>query len=251
MKFGLLVLLLVSGSSVIAETIEKPLTIDVELGIIATSGNTETTSLKGRVNVKQDLKRFRNNYIADAFYKEDTVAIDDNGVSREETKTTAEKYFFSAQSDYKLTDEFKGIFIFVSYEQDEFSGFEYQSSLASGYSDRLYSGDNGYLAYTIGPGMAYSKDRETQETTSTGILRLATEHFVQISSHAKFIQLLSSEVPFDNDENQKSRYEASLTTNIIGGVALKVSFIVDHNTEVPEGTEKSDTQTAVTLVYSF
>jgi putative salt-induced outer membrane protein YdiY len=252
MKFLFIVLsLFVLGSKTIAETIEKPTTIDVELGFIATSGNTETTTLKGRVNVKQNLQKFRNNYIAEAFYKEDEVNTDIDGQTRKETQTTAEKYFFSAQSDLKIDSEYRAIFFFGSYEQDEFSGFEYQTSVAAGYSDRLFSSDRSYLSNTVGPGIAHTRDRETGDTTSTGILRVAIEHFIQISDSAKFLQALSSEIPFEKEKNQKSRYEASLTTNIIKGIALKVSLIVDHNTKVPEGTEKADTQTAVTFVYSF
>ncbi|MEP4299469.1 MAG: DUF481 domain-containing protein, partial [Paraglaciecola sp.] len=32
---------------------------------------------------------------------------------------------------------------------------------------------------------------------------------------------------------------------------MKVSLIMDHNTDVSDDTEKLDTQTSLTLVYSF
>jgi len=246
----LLVLSLVSTAG-IAETEDKKLTTDVELGFIATSGNTETTSLKGRLNIKQELTKFRNNYVAEAFYKEDEVSVEVDGETSTETQTTAEKYFLSAQSDFKLDKEHKGIFVFGSYEQDEFSSFDYQSTIAVGYSDRLFTNDNSHLSYSVGPGMAFNEVRETGETNSTGIIRASAEYFVQISENAKFTQTLSSEIPFESGENRKTKAESALSANIASGLALKVSFVVDHNSEVTEGTEKADTQTAVTLVYSF
>lgn len=246
----LLTLALVSAHGV-AETADKSLTTDVELGFIATSGNTETTSIKGRVNVKQELEKFRNTYVAEAFYAEDEVTVDIDGEETTETQTTAEKYFISAQSDFKLDDEFKGIFLFGSYEQDEFSNFEYQATLAVGYSDRLFTRENSHLSYSIGPGVAFNEVRETGESNSIGILRVSGEYFLRLSENAKFTQKISSEIPYESGENRKTKSESALTANITQGLALKASFVVDHNSEVSEGVEKADTQTAVTLVYSF
>jgi len=240
-----------AAAPVLAQDEEKSITTDVELGFIATSGNTETTSIKGKVNVKQELTRFRNTYVAEAFYAEDQVTLEENGITRTETQTTAEKFFLSAQSDFKLNEEHKGIFLFGSYEQDEFSSFDYQATLALGYTDRLFTTESRYLSYSIGPGVASNKDRVTGETSTNAIVRLAGEYFWQISDNAKFTQTVSSEIPFESDENQKTKAETALTANITEGLAMKAAFIVDYNSEVAPGIKHADTQTSVTLVYSF
>lgn len=250
-KMSAFLALAVSSVTAFAETTDKKLATDVEFGFITTSGNTETTSLKGSVNVKQDLEKFRNNYVLEAFYKEDEVSVEAGGISSRETQTTAEKYFFSVQSDLKLDAEHKGIFFFGSYEQDEFSSFEYQATIALGYSDRLFTRDNSYFSYSIGPGMAYNEIRETGETNEIGIVRASAEYRWQISENARFKQTLSSEIPFESDENRKTKAETSLNANIVNDLAMKIAFVVDHNSQVSEGIEKADTQTSVTLVYSF
>ena len=43
----------------------------------------------------------------------------------------------------------------------------------------------------------------------------------------------------------------ALTAKVNTSLALKVSLTIKNNSEVPVGTEKTDTETAVTLVYSF
>lgn len=69
-----------------------------------------------------------------------------------------------------------------------------------------------------------------------------------ISDTAKFTQTLSTEVGSDNT---KSSAESALTASISGNLSLKVSVAFDHNTNVADGLEKLDTETALTLVYNF
>ena len=63
--------------------------------------------------------------------------------------------------------------------------------------------------------------------------------------------MLSAKYAPGSGDNSKYKAETSITTKLIETLALKFSFIIDHNTEVDEGTERTDTQTAMTLVYSF
>ena len=239
---------------------EKKFSADLELGIISTSGNTETNSLKGKMQIKQNLEKFRNNFIANAFYKEDQVETEENDETVITNQVTAEKYFFSAQSDYKLNKKHRGLFIYGSYEQDEFSGYEYQATVSLGYSDRLFNFDRSHLDYSVGPGISFRETEDTiddngvlieGEETQSAVVRIALEYLYQISDNAKFTQSLASEVSVDQEENTKTKSETALTANITSGFALKASFIVDQNTHVPEDKKHADTQTALTFVYSF
>jgi putative salt-induced outer membrane protein YdiY len=103
--------------------------------------------------------------------------------------------------------------------------------------------------------MAYNEiretDVETKESNAIAVVRASTEYFWQITENAKFSQNLSSEMPFDGKENRKTKAESTLTSKITSSLALKVSLVVDHNSRVSETTENTDTQTAVTMVYSF
>ncbi|WP_096085955.1 DUF481 domain-containing protein [Agaribacterium haliotis] len=238
----------------------KPLSTDVEVGYIATSGNTETSSFKGRVEIKQELNRFRNAFKAEGLYKRDQIEVETDGVVEEEERTTAEKYFLSARSDLKLNDEYMGLFGFGSYEEDKFSGFVYQSTLAVGFSDRLLNFSAGHLDYSIGPGIGFNETEDSfdaddnllpGESSSTPVLRLTADFLYNLSENSAFTQSFASDVGVQDGENTKSKSETALSANIIGSLAMKASYIVDHNTHVLEGKKHADTQTAVTLVYSF
>ena len=45
--------------------------------------------------------------------------------------------------------------------------------------------------------------------------------------------------------------ELGLETNIIGDITTKIAFQARNNSDVPAGAEKTDTQTSVSLVYTF
>jgi len=95
---GLMVLgsLQVTAEEVISKSVES-IHAEAELGVILTTGNTETASYKGKLTVKQDTLKWSNKYLLDALYKEDKL---DSGAG-EKTTVTAEKYFASIQGDYK------------------------------------------------------------------------------------------------------------------------------------------------------
>lgn len=238
----------------------KPLSVEAEVGMIVTSGNTESSSFAGKLDVKHDMKKWKNNYVLSAFYKEDEVIIEDTGTDISETQTTAEKFFASAQSDYKLDSEHKGLFVYGSYEDDKFSGFDYQATIAVGYSDRLFETEKSWLDYSVGPGMAIARTEEfiddlgntnPAEKTETFAVRFSASYVYQFTEHAKFTQKISSDVAGESDKNTKTKSETGLTATINGSMALKLSYIINHNTQPPFDREKMDTISAVTLVFTY
>lgn len=232
---------------------DKAYSADVELGFIATSGNTESESLIGKANIKQNFTKWRNTYILETLYKNDTFEDEDTG--EEESIRTAERLFISGQADRKLDDEYKAIFVYGSYEDDRFTGFEYQSVLAVGYTDRLFENANSSFDYAVGPGISFTKTEETDDEESISdesfIVRISLNYLYKFSEHAKFTQTLAADVAGESGANSQVKAESAITANLNSSLALKASFLANHNTEVLDGIEKTDTQTAVTLVYTF
>jgi len=64
----------------------------VQLGVIATTGNTDSSALNGKATVKQDFRTWKNKYEFDGEYKETKQT------ERNET-TGTKKNILSAQSD--------------------------------------------------------------------------------------------------------------------------------------------------------
>lgn len=256
-----LVLPCLAAAPAIAQDAEKPFTADAELGLLTTSGNTDSTALKAKLNLKHELTRWRNHYVLEALYKEDQLEVEENGETREEEQVTAEKYFASAQADYKLDNKNRALFIFGSYDEDKFSGYDYQAAIAAGYSDRLFQGESSFLDYSVGPGMSFSRTDEIRDedgvllednvTEESAIVRLSALYQYDFSETAKFTQTFASDVALESGANTKTKAESAVTANINQSLAMKASFTITHNSEVPEDRVSSDRQTAVTLVYTF
>jgi len=239
MKKTLTLLGLCAAGNLFAADEVKPFSMDGEFGYIATTGNTETTSIKGKVSAHQELTQWSNDFIAEGLYKKDQV----NGVDQ----TTAQKYFLSGQGNYKLENPDHRLFGFASYENDRFSSFNYQATLAAGWSQKMWEDDTSKFSYSVGPGYSFTETNEGENQNGL-IVRAALDYQWKISDTANFKQLLSTEVGSDNT---KSKSETSVSAKISDGFSLKVSLILDHNSDVADDIEKLDTQTAVTLVYSF
>lgn len=244
-----------------AQTPEKPLTADAELGLLLTSGNTESTAFTSKLHIQQELTRWRTDYVLEALYKKDQIDVIEGDVTVEDSRVTAEKYFASAQSDYKLDSEQRGLFVFGSYEEDKFSGYDYQASVAAGYSDRLFNTTNAFLDYSVGPGWSFNRTEpvlddagevlEPSETESSAMVRVSALYQYNFSDNAKFSQSFASDMALESDANTKSKAETALTTNITRAFAMKASITVTHNTEVPPDRHSTDTHSAITLVYSL
>ncbi|MBE1301942.1 MAG: DUF481 domain-containing protein [Alteromonadaceae bacterium] len=222
----------------------KTFKMDGEFGLIATSGNTDTSSVKARLSANHELENWSNEYLIEGLYKQDEVEISD-GV--EETQTTAQKYFFSAQGNYKLENPDNRLFAYASYEDDRFSSFEYQATVAGGWNSVAFKTEDQSLSYSIGPGYGFSETTEGEDTSSL-IVRAAANYDWTISSTASFKQVVSTEIGSDNT---KSRSESSVSAKIGESLSMKFSIILNHNSDVADDRENLDTETAATLVYTF
>lgn len=235
MNKSIIFLGLLSAGNVFAADEVKPFSMDGEFGYIATTGNTETTSIKGKLSAHQELTQWSNDFKAEALYTDD------------DSTTTAQSYFLSGQGNYKLANPDHRLFGFASYENDRFSSYDYQATLAAGWSQKLWEDDSSQFNYSIGPGYSFSETSEGEEQNSV-IVRAAMDYQWKISDTSTFKQLLSTEVGSDNT---KSKSETSLSAQISGNLSMKLSLLLNHNSDVAEDTENLDTQTSVTLVYSF
>ncbi len=237
---------------------DKSFSMDAELGGLVTSGNTNSTSFKAKVDVKKDFVKWRNNYVAEAIYKEDEVDASNNSADKQ---TTAEKYGFLVQADYKLNEKHRGLFVLGSYEEDRFSGYDYQGALAAGYTDRILKTDSAEWNYSIGLGSSFTRTEDVYsaegvwladgESESSAIVRASFDYRYSFSKNTKFTQTFSSDIATDSGANTKTKAESAFTSNLNEHFALRVSLSITNNSEVPENIESTDKQMAVALVYSL
>jgi putative salt-induced outer membrane protein YdiY len=260
MKLKLLSILVAASAATnafAADTPQKTWDVTSEVGAIITSGNTETTTLKGGIKVLHNLDSWNNEYKLDGIYKEDEVENDDGSSEKQRTN---EKYSFSAQGNYKLNEKHSHLFIYGSHVSDYFGAYRDESVISAGYGLRLLNENNMWLNAEFGPGYKFFNysDTSTAEdedgnllagTSDSEVIALGKLDFNwTISDNARFTQLVAVEY---GDTNTKTRSETALLAKINGSLQMKVAFNVTNNSVVADDEESTDTETSLTLVYSF
>lgn len=254
LKINLAFLIAVLSATAAAEE-KRPWEVEVELGAIATSGNTETTSVHAKVDAKQNFTRFNNEYIFSSLYKQDDVLQDDNTKTKEKT---ADKYLVSAKSSYHLSSTNKSYFFGIaSYTHDKFGAYKNYETVAIGYGDWLYSNETINWFLEAGPGYFRGEkvllsenvnDPYVYEIEQGALLRVATELEWKVTQTAVFKQIFSVE---SGSGNTRSLSETSLAASISNAMQMKISFAVASDSKVASDKEKTDTTTSATIVYKF
>ena len=135
----------------------------------------------------------------------------------------------------------------AAYENDKFSGFENQSDITVSYGRNMLQ-NRGNMALGLTAGMGVRRSETELDTESVTIARLATNYIWNVSESDDFIQDFSIETGSDSSIY---RSETGIQTEIRENLSLKFSVKVKHQTEVPLNREKTDTETAITLVLNF
>ncbi|MFT7471573.1 MAG: putative salt-induced outer membrane protein [Kiritimatiellia bacterium] len=232
--YGLCSLLAVFSLNASAQE-ESSVATQLELGAIFTSGNTENENVKYKVTV--DWNQSEN---WDYQFTSDGFRSSQDGVSN------AQRLYHTGSGNYTINPD-SYVQGRLAYENDKFSGFESQSDITVSYGrNMLQSRANMTLGLTAGVGVRRS---ETEfDTESVAIARLAANYAWNVSESADFIQDFSIETGSDSSIY---RSETGIQTDIRENLSLKFSVKVKHQTDVPINREKTDTETAITLVLNF
>ncbi len=209
---------------------------EASLNIVATRGNSDTTTTSGELNL-----------LWDRVNRRDRLSLEALNSHRDE-ETSAERYFVAAQSDFKL-DSRRYIFVLGDYEDDRFSGYEYRANAAVGYGYQVIRTDTTLLEFEAGPGYRYSKASEADTDDGGEVtLRAAVRHEWDFSDTAGFRQDLQTVA---GDETVVSRYEAAVVADLINSLALKVAYGLRHVSDAPDDVSRTDQQLTVGVVYGF
>jgi len=226
------------------EQSELGFSLDGEFGLISASGNTDATSLKGKLFATHETEQWSNQYEVEGLYTRSQRINKDS-----EKRTTAQRIYMSGHADYKLLNPDQRIFLFADYEDDRFSAFDYQASIATGWASLKWRDDASSFRYSIGPGFNFSERANGDQDDNTGlIVRASAEFLYKWSSGARLRQFFSTSA---GDENTRSRSETSISANIFESLAMKLSLKLDHNSSPKLDDATLNTETSVALVYQF
>ncbi len=217
-----------------AEEPEGPWAGKATLGYLATSGNTENSTLNTGLEIAYTVGKWK--HLAEAF----AINATENDV------TTTEAYELGWKSERMLTDK-DYLFGRLHWRKDRFGGYATQFSQTVGYGRRFIENERHSLNAEIGVGARQSELQSGEKDDET-IFRGGAFYTWKISETAEFRQDLTAEA---GDNNTYLESYTALSARILGDLALVASYTIKHNTDVPVLTEKTDTYTALSLEYAF
>ena len=212
----------------------EPFEASIALGYVGTTGNSETDTynLEYLMTIVQEMW--------DHNFKFQALGANEDGIVK------AERYYLENKSDFNLDDNHY-LYGKFTYRDDRFSGFDYQSSASLGYGRDLINNDTWKLEAFGGVGYRQN-NLSVGGTEGETIFTLGESVDWQISDNAALTHSLTAEI---GETRTITTFEVGLETNIIGDITTKIAFQARNNSDVPAGAEKTDTQTSVSLVYTF
>jgi putative salt-induced outer membrane protein len=226
----------ISPASLVAQEVEEesPWSGNATLGYLATSGNTENSTLNTGFEVGYASGKWAH------LFKAAAISASENKIS------TAEAYDVGWKSERKITDH-DFLFGRLDWRKDKFGAYDTQFSQTVGYGRRLIDNDEHKLNVELGLGARQSSLHIGIDESET-IYTLGGYYRWQFSETAEFRQDLKVEA---GKLNTYAESVTAISAKLVGDLALVASYTIKNNSDVPPLTEKTDTYTALSLKYSF
>jgi putative salt-induced outer membrane protein len=233
----LIAVLAIAPLSLLAEEAEEqsPWAGKATLGYLATSGNTENSTLNTGFEVGYTSGQWA--HLLEA------AAIS----ASEDEATTAEAYNLGWKSERKISDQ-DFLFGRLQWRKDNFGAFDTQFSQTLGYGRRLVDNDKHKLNLELGVGARQSELQLLGSKENETIFTAGGYYKWQFSETAEFRQDLTVEA---GGENTYTQSVTAISAKLLGELALVASYTIKNNSDVPPLTEKTDTYTALSLEYLF
>ena len=246
---GALIALLVAPVTVQADELPPGWSGKGQAGYVMSRGNSDTDA----ANVKLDLTLLRNAW--------KHVLSLDGLFGRSSGITSAERWDVRLQSDYQIGQRLFS-FAALSYQDDRFSGFQYQASASGGLGYKFIDTGSTKLSAQVGVGYRSLRpellikddvtgavvDRIPQETESEVVATTCLDFSHQFNPSTRLIDKLNSE---SGSSNTSIRNDLTLEVKMSKKLSLAAGFGVMHNTNPPEGLKQTDTITTLNVVYAF
>jgi putative salt-induced outer membrane protein YdiY len=225
----------------------KPWAGDVELGLVLSSGNTESTAIRANAELQHEMKDFRNKYLIQTLFQRNSQFDREN--NSKTSNTTGQRLNLVGQSNYKFYRSEFSIFGRGAYLNDRFGAFREQASIAAGSAMRIYEEGDNYWDIETGPGFAHQETSDGDR--STGIIWYAATNLdYQLNEHNSFRQSLEWSVSLDG-KNSSWQSRSAFTSQVSGQLSMRLGFLVKYDSNPGAFRSKTDTETSATLVYSF
>jgi putative salt-induced outer membrane protein len=206
-----------------------------EAGIVFARGNTDADTINLKLGMSDQVDNWKHSLELAA------LRASTNGIK------SADRYAAGWQSDYAIS---KQAFWFggLRYENDKFSGFDYQASASTGYGYKFYDTDKIKLSGQVGAGYRRMQDSVTGAAIGNAIAVAGFDYENLVTATTKVIDHFHVESGKDN--TQFANF-LGLEVKMSDKLALSIGLDVRDNTSPPPPKKRLDTVTTVNLVYAF
>jgi putative salt-induced outer membrane protein len=213
---------------------ESPWSGKATLGYLATSGNTENSTLNTGFEVGYTVGKWAHLLQAAAI------------TASEDEESTAGAYDLGWKSERKMSGQ-NFLFGRLQWRKDDFGAYYTQFSQTLGYGRRLIDNDKHELKAELGVGARQSQ-LQLGGKESEAIFTAGAYYKWAFSEAAEFRQSLRAEV---GGLNTYSESITAVSAKLFGDLAMVASYTIKNNSDVPPLSEKTDTYTALSLEYVF
>lgn len=213
----------------------------IQAGASLASGNSDNLSIGLLLDAAREAGDFTHNVTG--FFD---IAESDNGGTGQRT-LTQKRWGAAYQLDYNFTPR-SYAYGRISYEEDEFSGFDYRLFAGAGLGHFFYKTEPFTWKIEGGPGFRYSPIDDTTEIDQEFAVYGATEVDWIIREGVTFEQDVNSTWTSSTTTVQSV---TALTTSLMEGLATTLAFEFRYETDPPVGRENADKIVRASLVYGF
>lgn len=217
-----------------------------EAGLVLASGNTSSKTGNVKFDLASTVDQWKHAFGGSGIY----AAADD--------ETTGQRWEAHEQSDYNFSAK---SFWFGAgrYEDDRFSGFDYQATLSTGLGRHFIDNDTTKFSGTAGVGYKIFATRDAFDDTGTVLLQKGESDNEVVFrgtldlSHALTgtTKLLDKFLVESGSNNTFVQNDIGIQVQMTDVLALAAAYSVRYNTDPPIGFGKTDTLTTLNLVYEI
>ena len=216
-----------------------------EAGVVFASGNTDTESGNANIEVSNEVGDWKHSAGFSALY------ASNDGVD------TAKRWALFGGTERTFNPKTYGLAAF-RYEDDEFSGFDSQTSLSLGVGRRFIDDDQTKFNGTAGVGFKVTESSDVRDATGALLVAGERENEAIFRGTLDFERKLTDTTSLINafivegaSSNTFAENDLSLKVKVNDRLALALGFVVRHNTDPPLGFGSTDKVTTVNLVYEI
>ena len=215
-----------------------------ELGAFRSTGNSSNTGLAAGLELKRVGIDWRHKLTGRVDYQ------------RSNGTTTREQFFVGYEPNYRISERFFA-YALAQYERDQFQGFSGRYAVSGGIGYQIIERPDVTLSAKAGPAYRVTEYVDgTSESSLAGLLGVDFDWSItdrlKLTHDTNAVAETGGAATVIVDANNTSiDLVTGINAKISDKLSTRFSYAVEHDTNPPAGSVKTDTLSRVTVIYDF